>query len=164
MRCFEWGCGGSSVRFGPKASYWTSHEHNPKWAEKVRAEGGDVKLCNNSIQYVNADQHDLDFILVDGIHRNDCMIYTYSNLASPHTLVICHDANRTSYHTGVRIFPWHRKVADDLYIMALQPPSCKVQDLLNSFELRDYDAPSYAWDYTHPFGHHLDRCGYQCEL
>lgn len=84
----EFGSGGSTLWFARKVASLISVEHNPAWFAKVSLEIGargihnvDYRFCaiespNSREEYVRnlKDLMDssLDFVLVDGIYREDC--------------------------------------------------------------------------------------------
>ena len=128
QHCLEWGSGYGTMYFPElleAGAKWTAVEHNREWAEKVLEMN---KRPNVSIFHVEpnaskwtdpdndgayADLKDyiefperlgkLDFILVDGRARIECMKKAQSLLSEKGVLVL-HDANRTYYHNTFDLF------------------------------------------------------------
>jgi len=84
---FEYGGGASTIWWANKAKIVLSVDHNYEWAEKVRNElpflGDDIKFVETREgdqsekrdEYVNAcDGMNPDIVIVDGIHRYECIV------------------------------------------------------------------------------------------
>lgn len=82
---FEWGAGRSTLWFAKRCKFLTSVEHDPYWYYKINRS---IK-CNNlnnvtlilakkKEEYIGAIQdcrdNSLDFVLVDGIFRDECAL------------------------------------------------------------------------------------------
>lgn len=102
--CLEWGSGGSTVYF-PKKHHciqkWYSIEHNRDWATKVRERmDAKVQLIYTSIPKYLSTVADMkikfDFILVDGLMREECM-WVAEDYLNPKGCVILHDSGRPWY-------------------------------------------------------------------
>jgi len=120
-KCLEYGCGTSTLYFLdflPKNTYWYSIEHHKGWFEKIQslndrenlhlhyveAEKEPVPNLNDD-DYVNYPEQfgQFDFILVDGIHRENC-IQKAHQLLTENGLLIVHDSNRKQYHSYIKKF------------------------------------------------------------
>lgn len=104
----EFGSGRSTVWFAGHVSRLTSVEHNPEWYAKVRGEladknleNVDYRLCPGKDHPVNmADlpayvktvqnipENSLDFVLVDGIYREACVLLAVKALKPGGFLII----------------------------------------------------------------------------
>lgn len=110
----EFGSGRSTLWFAQRISFLTSVEHNPAWAEKVRAglqerglsnvnqilaprsssdpPGGADSAYVKSIDHI--DPQSLDFILIDGIYRGQCALRSLP-LLKPHGILIIDNVNHS---------------------------------------------------------------------
>jgi len=105
-------------RFFTQNTYWYSIEHHKGWFEKIQslndrenlhlhyveAEKEPVPNLNDD-DYVNYPEQfgQFDFILVDGIHRENC-IQKAHQLLTENGLLIVHDSNRKQYHSYIKKF------------------------------------------------------------
>lgn len=110
MTVFEWGCGGSTLRWAPKTRKWYSIEHDLKWCDKIYS-----KKSNNCFLFyadVNNEKYiegllsslidNINVFLIDGRRRIECAYFLSKNIR-PGSLVFLHDAIR--YNT-YKIFDW----------------------------------------------------------
>ena len=70
---FEWGCGGSTLRWRDRVKEWISIDHNPEWTRKIP----NVILRSYPTEYVLYPLtlgRRFDLVLVDGILRGDCLL------------------------------------------------------------------------------------------
>lgn len=120
--CLEWGAGYSTLNFSKllgKDAHWTSIEHERSWAEKIIGLNQDqnvrvIYIAPNRSPWTDqfrdgaytdlADYIEypdklgkLDFILIDGRARKDCLIKALT-LIDDRGIVVLHDANRRYYH------------------------------------------------------------------
>ncbi len=128
QNCLEWGSGYGTMYFTlllEKDAKWIAVEHNKEWALKVQEMN---KRPNVSVFHVEphaekwtdpdndgalSDLKDyidfperlgkLDFILVDGRARKECMAKALK-LINDNGIVILHDANRGYYHETFELF------------------------------------------------------------
>ncbi len=112
----EWGCGGSTLRFGAREGIecWHSIEHDPAWAERVSAAAPDCVAVHllplDSPDYVLLPQRRgfmPDLILVDGRRRNECLRLSRA-IVAPSGVVLLHDACRRRYEDGMSVFTRRR--------------------------------------------------------
>jgi predicted O-methyltransferase YrrM len=129
MRVLEWGAGYGTLHFArclPPQALWTAVEHDPDWAERIRALRSDPRVRIHAIQPESEDWGErhpdgayadfrtyvdfparfapYDFILVDGRAREACLRRTHE-LLSPQGVVVLHDANRTMPRAPGGLFP-----------------------------------------------------------
>ncbi|MHA1665024.1 MAG: hypothetical protein ACTSVW_04250 [Candidatus Njordarchaeales archaeon] len=82
---FEWGAGRSTIWFARRCRHLTSIEHDPIWYKKVRKKLLELNLRNVNLifakekeRYINVIDNfrdeSLDFILVDGMYRDECAL------------------------------------------------------------------------------------------
>jgi predicted O-methyltransferase YrrM len=129
-RCLEWGAGASSLYFPnflPVDARWLVIEHDESWAVRIsklarrpivevahvppnspkhKADRGDRvhSAFGDYIEYPGMAAK-YDFILVDGMARNECLIKAQTLLA-PRGVVALHDANLTEFHTGTGLYTY----------------------------------------------------------
>lgn len=122
-RCLEYGCGTSTpyyIEHLPKESHWSSIEHHKGWFDKISQE---IDRPNLDLHYVNVEGNDpkvpsediyasfpksfapFDFILVDGIRRENCIELAH-DLLSDKGIVVVHDSNRAHYHPHIKKFKY----------------------------------------------------------
>lgn len=105
---FEFGSGNSTLFFAPKVKDVISVEHNEEWYQIVnRTMLSNVKLVltesdsvSNYLEYFNSLTEKVNIIIVDGLHRNECLINSINKL-SENGVVILDDSERTEYKTGI---------------------------------------------------------------
>ncbi len=103
--CFEWGSGGSTIYFPKFVDFWTSFEHDPLYYEGVRK-----RLPKNAyVHWILPEVYTflpftVDFILIDGIRRRDCLHEAMKNIKDD-GIILLHDALRLEYADWVNDFP-----------------------------------------------------------
>lgn len=123
MRCLEYGCGTSTPYYMdhlPADAQWLSVEHHKGWFEKISKEIGRPNL---SLHFVDIEGNEptspeedvyasfpaqyapFDFILVDGIRRENCADLAKKYL-SDNGIVVMHDSNRPQYHQHIKQFKY----------------------------------------------------------
>lgn len=126
--CLEWGSGYGTMYFPSLLdadAKWTAVEHNEEWAMKMQEmnKRPNVSIFHvkpNSSKWTDPDNDGafsdlkdyidfpeklgkLDFILVDGRARKECMAKALK-LIKDNGIVILHDANRKYYHETFEFF------------------------------------------------------------
>jgi hypothetical protein len=104
---FEFGSGNSTLFFSDKVKKTISIEHNKEWFEVVnKSKPENVSLIltdsdskHNYLEYFNSINESLDIIIVDGLHRNECIIKAVEKLSSS-GVIILDDSERPEYKTG----------------------------------------------------------------
>lgn len=139
VTCLEWGAGGSTLMIAKYLSgsnvpfQLLSIEHNPEWAERVKAEinaaglqhSAAVKLirCDGDPMREPMDEYvnhpfgmwtRFDFVFVDGRKRRRCLI-TASKLLNVGGVVLLHDAERKHYHSAFDQFTRQEFIGDKLW-------------------------------------------------
>jgi len=120
-KCLEYGCGTSTLyymNYLPADSHWTSIEHHKAWFNKISKE---ISRPNLSLHFVDIERQSseepnedvyasfplpfgkFDFILVDGIRRENCIEMAPLLLEKGGILVV-HDSNRHQYHEHIKKF------------------------------------------------------------
>ena len=105
---FEFGSGNSTLFFAKRIKKIISIEHNIDWfniVNKVKPENVELILTFSdaltdylmSFRNININ---LDIIIVDGIHRNECLIEAVSKL-SQSGIIILDDSERPEYKIGI---------------------------------------------------------------
>jgi predicted O-methyltransferase YrrM len=129
-RCLEWGAGASSLYFtkflSPDAR-WLAIEHDQSWAAHLlklarrpiveithvapncfKGDGdcgdGSYSTFSDYIEYPEGSAK-YDFILVDGMARNECLIKAQTLLA-PGGVIVLHDANCPEFHAGTALYTY----------------------------------------------------------
>lgn len=117
--CLEWGSGGSTIYFPQKHSFiekWISIEENPNWHKEVlkkKPDKVDLKLWRGE-DYVSGilkEGMNFDFILIDGIKREECM-RTASFLLKDKGICLLHDTWRKKYQPYFFSFKYYRKLTE----------------------------------------------------
>lgn len=109
-KVLEWGGGASTLWFPQNCDIdkWVSIEHDklyydylkPKINEKV-----DLRLLQDKNDYINIDG-EFDFILIDGIYRQECLQRAFKVLsANPQARIILHDSGRKEYFKWYKGYP-----------------------------------------------------------
>ena len=102
MTVFEWGAGGSTVRWAPETKRWISVEHDDQWRDKVLAQN-----LPGSCTVLAVDLDDpeypriphrfgmskIDVFLIDGRRRMECRTFLEEEML-PGSLLLVHDAIR----------------------------------------------------------------------
>lgn len=123
MKCLEYGCGTSTPYYMdhlPVGASWYSVEHHKGWFEKISAQ---IQRPNLHLDFVDIEGNEpkgpkddvyaglpkqnapFDFILVDGIRRENCTELAHQFL-SENGLVVVHDSNRVQYHEHIKKFKY----------------------------------------------------------
>jgi hypothetical protein len=105
---FEFGSGNSTLFFAKRVKEVLSVEHNKEWYQIVnRTKPANVKLVhtisdsvNDYLEYFINLTEKVNIIIVDGLHRNDCLINSISKL-SENGVVILDDSERPEYKNGI---------------------------------------------------------------
>lgn len=105
---FEFGSGNSTLFLAAKVKDVISVEHNKEWYQTVnRTKLSNVKLVltksdsvSNYLEYFNSLTEKVNIIIVDGLHRNECLINSINKL-SENGVVILDDSERPEYKTGI---------------------------------------------------------------
>lgn len=105
---FEFGSGNSTLFFAERVKKTISIEHNKEWYEIVnKSKHKNVSLIltdsdseSNYLEYFNKLNESLDIIIVDGLHRNECVIKAVDKLSSS-GVIILDDSERSEYKSGI---------------------------------------------------------------
>ena len=108
LTVFEFGSGNSTLFFAERVKKVISIEHNKAWYQivnKSKPDNVDLMLTksDSSIDYLDyllKMKEDDDIIIVDGLHRNECMIRACEKL-SERGVIILDDSERTEYKEGI---------------------------------------------------------------
>lgn len=126
QKCLEYGSGYSTLffpKFLPPDSQWVAFEHHREWYERVQemnnrpnvavhhATPNQTDYGQNTYVRGPAPKGPFDFILVDGVERQDC-IRQAKNMLSDDGLLVVHDANRSQYHPPLTLYKY-RLVLED---------------------------------------------------
>ncbi len=129
-KCLEYGGGLSTpffLKYLPEDTHWFSIENNAKWfdiiKDKIKSDRIHLSLVDvaeNIDQDAETDSYvchaetlggQFDFILVDGINRENCIDMAAKYLKKGGLLVV-HDANRVQYHEHIKQFKNWRIIQD----------------------------------------------------
>jgi len=123
MKCLEYGCGTSTPYYMdhlPADASWYSVEHHRGWYEKISAQ---IKRPNLFLDFVDIEGNEpktpdedvyasfprknapYDFILIDGIRRENCTELAHQFLSNK-GIVVVHDSNRSAYHPHIKAFKY----------------------------------------------------------
>ncbi|MFZ2322427.1 MAG: class I SAM-dependent methyltransferase [Ignavibacteriaceae bacterium] len=105
---FEFGSGNSTLFFAERVKTVISVEHNKEWYQIVNSiKPSNVKLVQTDsdsiydyLEYFNNLKEKVDIIIVDGLHRNECLINSINKL-SEKGIVILDDSERSEYQSGI---------------------------------------------------------------
>ena len=105
---FEFGSGNSTLFFAERVMNVISVEHNKEWYQIVNStKPSNVKLLqtesdsvNDYFKYFNNLKEKVDIIVVDGLHRNECLINSINKL-SESGVIILDDSERSEYKEGI---------------------------------------------------------------
>ena len=107
MNVFEYGSGNSTIWFSERVSFITSVEHNKGWYDKVKKElPSNVSLVYKEIQNncyaneVSSSGNKYDFIIIDGVDRNNC-VYACINHLTPTGVIIYDNSQRDEYKESI---------------------------------------------------------------
>lgn len=122
-KCLEYGCGTSTPYYMshlPEGAQWVSIEHHKGWFDKISKV---IDRPNLSLHFVDVEGNEpsspeedvyaafpnqfapYDFILVDGIRRENCIELAHGMLAK-NGVVVIHDSNRKQYHDHIKKFKY----------------------------------------------------------
>lgn len=96
---FEWGAGRSTLWFARRCKHLTSVEDNPYWYEKVYAAlrkfnitNCDLVFAKDKETYISLidsfEDGSLNFVLVDGLYRDECAIRSLRKIRAGGLLII----------------------------------------------------------------------------
>lgn len=100
--CLEWGSGGSTIYFPQHncIKSWLSIEHNghfKKDLDKKIKNNVNIFWTTNKWLYINhPKEKKFDFILIDGVHRMECLEMAIG-LLNKNGFILLHDSGRTEY-------------------------------------------------------------------
>ncbi len=105
---FEFGSGNSTLFFAERVKKVISIEHNKEWHQNVnKAKPQNVELIltnsdslNDYLKYFNQLNDKVDIVVIDGLHRNECMVKSFEKL-SEKGVVILDDSERHEYKPGI---------------------------------------------------------------
>ncbi len=105
---FEFGSGNSTLFFASKVKDVISIEHNKEWYQIVNStKPSNVKLVqtesdsvNDYLEFFNKLKEKIDVIIVDGLHRNECLVNSINKL-SENGVIILDDSERSEYQNGI---------------------------------------------------------------
>lgn len=108
LTLFEFGSGNSTLFFSKKVKKDISVEHNKEWYDfinKIKPSNVELVLTksdsvNDYLSYFNNLKDKLDIIIVDGLHRNECLINAIDKLSNK-GIVILDDSERIEYKPGI---------------------------------------------------------------
>jgi hypothetical protein len=113
IKVFEWGSGGSTVRWGCMVKKWIAVEHDPKWANDVVNEmikNDFDKYKNTFVFHIELDDPnycelvtkylDFDLFIIDGRKRKECFKTVVATFKKP-CIIIEHDCIRTEPNDDV---------------------------------------------------------------
>lgn len=115
--CLEWGSGGSTVYFPPRhpeIETWVSIEHNGKFYDEVKnSVSSKVELKHVKInEYLNAAMDKkYDFILVDGLMRQECLLIG-KDLLNEGGVMLLHDSGRPEFDKIIKQWGNVKKLSD----------------------------------------------------
>lgn len=127
MKVLEFGSGYSTLFLSKYVRSVTSIEFNPKWATFIKSKAPkncDVHLVEESInvytQYPISLNQTFDLIIIDGIHRNDCVPIAIS-LLNDEGLILFDDTEHPKYKPGRELLA--KSGFDELYLTGMKPLS-----------------------------------------
>lgn len=105
---FEFGSGNSTLFFAERVKNVISVEHNKEWYQIVNStKPSNVRLVqtesdsvNDYLEYFNNLKETVDIIIVDGLHRNECLVNSINKL-SENGVIILDDSERSEYQNGL---------------------------------------------------------------
>jgi len=124
---FEYGCGNSTFWFAPRVGKVFSVEHHPAWHDYIvqrKPVNAQIALAQERGEYLAQIEkfgQRYDLIVVDGIHRNECMDIA-PNYLSDRGVVVLDNSERPEYApaTEALLSKGFRKI--DFYGMAPVTP------------------------------------------
>lgn len=118
-RCLEWGGGNSTLYFPfmcPSITRWDSIEHNGHYIKYFQGKlSPSVAMfwVPENEWYVDCVRHQgkiYDFILVDGLFREQCLELAF-DLIKKGGAIVLHDSGRREYQNFIRKYS-HKKIFD----------------------------------------------------
>ncbi|HCY74985.1 MAG TPA: FkbM family methyltransferase [Ignavibacteriales bacterium] len=105
---FEFGSGSSTSFFAERVKQVISIEHNKEWFEIVnKTKPNNAKLIltdsdsiDDYLNYLNNLKEKVDVVIVDGLHRNECLTYALEKL-SENGVIVLDDSERSEYKKGI---------------------------------------------------------------
>ena len=105
---FEFGSGSSTSFFAERVKQVISIEHNKEWFEIVnKTKPNNAKLIltdsdsiDDYLNYLNNLKEKVDVVIVDGLHRNECLTYALEKLAE-NGVIVLDDSERSEYKKGI---------------------------------------------------------------
>lgn len=105
---FEFGSGSSTSFFAERVKQVISIEHNKEWYEivnKIKRDNVELILSDSDsvsdyLNYFNDLKGKVDIAIVDGLHRNECLINALEKL-SENGVIVLDDSERHEYKTGI---------------------------------------------------------------
>ncbi len=105
---FEFGSGSSTSFFAERVKQVISIEHNKEWFEIVNKTKPnnveliltDSDLVDDYLNYFNELNDKVDIVIVDGLHRNECLINALEKL-SENGVIVLDDSERQEYKKGI---------------------------------------------------------------
>ena len=105
---FEFGSGSSTSFFAERVNQVISIEHNKEWFEIVnKTKPNNAKLIltdsdsiDDYLNYLNNLKEKVDVVIVDGLHRNECLTYALEKL-SENGVIVLDDSERSEYKKGI---------------------------------------------------------------
>jgi predicted O-methyltransferase YrrM len=103
---FEYGCGNSTFWFAPRVGRVFSVEHQPDWYRYIdqrKPANAQIALAESRDAYLGQAGHfatRYDLIVVDGIHRNDCLALAPDWLTD-RGVVILDNSDRPDYAPAI---------------------------------------------------------------
>ncbi len=123
---FEFGSGNSTLFFSEKVKRVISIEHQKEWyylISKRKPENVEIILTESDsvydyLEYFNNLKEKVDLIIVDGLHRNECLINSVNKL-SENGVIILDDSERSEYQNGIDFI--HSKGFKSLEFWGISP-------------------------------------------
>ena len=111
VRCLEWGAGNSTAYFTGKHSCiksWLAIDHDLHYINYLRGKVDErvvavwfPKECGWYYKFAEATKDFYDFILVDGIYREQCLEMALK-VAKKGALILLHDSGREEYSAFIK--------------------------------------------------------------
>jgi hypothetical protein len=109
-KILEWGSGGSTLWFPRQCPQviWGAIESDPVYYEYLKPKLPDnawINLNETKSGYLDIIEH-YDFIIIDGLYRDECLEVGLKHLSShPHSQIILHDSGRKAYKDWYSKYP-----------------------------------------------------------
>ena len=108
LTVFEFGSGNSTLFFAERVKKVISIEHNNEWYQivsKAKPDNVDLILTKsdsseNYLDYIKTMNEVVDVIIVDGLHRIDCLKAAIEKLSGM-VVIILDDSERDEYKAGI---------------------------------------------------------------